>query len=122
MGVFARTERQCTEAEQEDEDEHDSQTSEFGLKSGMRREWLKASAQTVRATGWKPMLPWDTQARSLCHLQCQTTGKSLARAVSARAKITFYPAYLSLSYLLRRTGSLKGLRSCAKRSCAKPQA
>jgi hypothetical protein len=37
MGVFAGTERQCTEDEHEDEhedeDEHDSQTSEFGLNS-----------------------------------------------------------------------------------------
>jgi hypothetical protein len=32
MGVFAGTERQCTEDEQDDEDENDSQISEFGLK------------------------------------------------------------------------------------------
>jgi hypothetical protein len=31
MGVFAGTERQSTEDEHEDEDEHDSQISEFGL-------------------------------------------------------------------------------------------
>jgi hypothetical protein len=31
MGVFAGTERQCTEDEHDDEDENDSQTSEFGL-------------------------------------------------------------------------------------------
>jgi hypothetical protein len=29
--VFAGTERQCTEDEHDDEDEHDSQISEFGL-------------------------------------------------------------------------------------------
>ena len=29
MGVFAGTERQCTEDEHEDEHEHDSSTSEF---------------------------------------------------------------------------------------------
>ena len=33
MGVFAGTERQCIEDEYEDEDEHDSQTSEFGLSA-----------------------------------------------------------------------------------------
>jgi hypothetical protein len=32
MGVFAGTERQCTEDEHKHEDEHDSQTSEFGFK------------------------------------------------------------------------------------------
>jgi hypothetical protein len=32
MGVFAGTERQCTEDEHDDEDENDSQISEFGLK------------------------------------------------------------------------------------------
>jgi hypothetical protein len=32
MGVFADTERQCTEDEHDDEDEHDSQISEFGFK------------------------------------------------------------------------------------------
>ena len=31
MGVFAGTERQCTEDEHDDEDENDSQISEFGL-------------------------------------------------------------------------------------------
>jgi hypothetical protein len=31
MGVFAGTERQCTEDEHDDEDENDSQTSEFAL-------------------------------------------------------------------------------------------
>jgi hypothetical protein len=30
--VFAGTERQCTEDEHDDEDENDSQISEFGLK------------------------------------------------------------------------------------------
>jgi hypothetical protein len=33
MGVFAGTERQCTEDEHDDEDENDSQTSEFGLNN-----------------------------------------------------------------------------------------
>ena len=33
MGVFAGTKRQCTEDEHDDEDENDSQISEFGLKS-----------------------------------------------------------------------------------------
>jgi hypothetical protein len=32
LGVFHGTERQCTEDEHDDEDENDSQTSEFGLK------------------------------------------------------------------------------------------
>jgi len=32
MGVFAGTERQCTEDEHDDEDENDSQISEFGLE------------------------------------------------------------------------------------------
>jgi hypothetical protein len=32
MGVFAGTERQCTEDEHDDEDENDSQISEFGFK------------------------------------------------------------------------------------------
>jgi hypothetical protein len=32
MGVFAGTERQCTEDEHDDEDENDSQTSEFGFR------------------------------------------------------------------------------------------
>jgi hypothetical protein len=31
MGVFAGTERQCTEDEHDDEDENDSQISEFGI-------------------------------------------------------------------------------------------
>ena len=31
MGVFDGTERQCTEDEHDDEDENDSQISEFGL-------------------------------------------------------------------------------------------
>jgi hypothetical protein len=35
MGVFAGTERQCTEDEDDDEDEHDSQISEFGLKGSI---------------------------------------------------------------------------------------
>ena len=30
-GVFAGTERQCTEDEHDDEDENDSEISEFGL-------------------------------------------------------------------------------------------
>jgi hypothetical protein len=44
--------------------------------------------------------------------------------VFARAKSTFHPAYLSLSYLLRRTGSLKGFRGCCASSAVaqKPQA
>ena len=33
MGVFAGTERQCTEDEHDDEDENDSQISEFGIKA-----------------------------------------------------------------------------------------
>ena len=33
MGVFAGTERQCTEDEHDDEDENDSQISEFGLRT-----------------------------------------------------------------------------------------
>jgi hypothetical protein len=33
MGVFAGTERQCTEDEHDDEDENDSQISKFGLKT-----------------------------------------------------------------------------------------
>ena len=32
MGVFASTERQCTEDEHDDEDENDSQISEFEFK------------------------------------------------------------------------------------------
>jgi hypothetical protein len=32
MGVFAGTERQCTEDEHDDEDENDSQISEFGFR------------------------------------------------------------------------------------------
>ena len=31
IGVFPGTERQCTEDERDDEDENDTQTSEFGL-------------------------------------------------------------------------------------------
>jgi hypothetical protein len=31
MGVFAGTERQCTEDDHDDEDENDSQISEFGF-------------------------------------------------------------------------------------------
>ena len=34
MEVFAGTERQCTEDEHDDEDENDSQISEFGFKEG----------------------------------------------------------------------------------------
>jgi hypothetical protein len=33
IGVFPCTERQCTEDEHDDEDENDSQTSEFGVKA-----------------------------------------------------------------------------------------
>ena len=33
LGVFAGTERQCTEDEHEDEDEHDSQTSELEVQT-----------------------------------------------------------------------------------------
>jgi hypothetical protein len=35
MGVFAGRERQCTEDEHDDEDENDSQISEFGFKAGL---------------------------------------------------------------------------------------
>jgi hypothetical protein len=41
MRVFAGTERQCTEDEHDDEDEHDSQISEFGLKLEDRNEHMK---------------------------------------------------------------------------------
>ena len=36
MGVFAGTERQCTEDEHDDEDENDSQISEFGFKASIQ--------------------------------------------------------------------------------------
>ena len=47
MGVFAGTERQCTE----DEDEHDSQISEFGFKHSpyhQRTAWGEAQVSERR--------------------------------------------------------------------------
>jgi hypothetical protein len=48
MRVFAGTERQCTEDEHDDEDEHDSQISEFGLKLEDRNEHMNSFATSAR--------------------------------------------------------------------------
>jgi hypothetical protein len=55
MGVFAGTERQCTEDEHDDEDEHDSQISEFGL-SGPRRSASDSNQSDRVIRGERPLL------------------------------------------------------------------
>jgi hypothetical protein len=50
MGVFAGTERQCTEDEHDDEDENDSQTSEFGLSRGLLNQVIVAAECTRTIT------------------------------------------------------------------------
>ena len=44
MGVFAGTERQCTEDEHDDEDESDSQISEFSSRPSLNRAGHKLEA------------------------------------------------------------------------------
>jgi hypothetical protein len=51
MGVFAGTERQCTEDEHDDEDENDSQISELGINR-YREAFLRPTGPAV--VGVKP--------------------------------------------------------------------
>ena len=52
MGVFAGTERQCTEDQHDDEDEHDSQISEFGINiTGKHPAAVAESCESRRPEG-----------------------------------------------------------------------
>jgi hypothetical protein len=47
MGVFGGRERQCTEDEHDDEDEPDSQISEFGINSSETKFFLERNTEIL---------------------------------------------------------------------------
>jgi hypothetical protein len=56
MGFFAGTERQCTEDEHDDEDENDSQISEFGTPPALHIQGARPGAEGAKdlSPGLKP--------------------------------------------------------------------
>src|SRR6516164_9688081 len=86
MGIFAGTERQCTEDEHDDEDENDSQISEFGLNGCgpkyRRRDRMQSSI------GFQPV------PRDHCALPCEIgnyAGMAQSRrSITARYRLEAY--------------------------------
>jgi hypothetical protein len=82
MGVFAGTERQCTEDEHDDEDEHDSQISEFGLRAFTatckgERVSNQRTARCYRRRNRKPAMPDSRNSSQGGHVQNNATSSTV---------------------------------------------